>query len=66
VIVGELALDGSTRPVKGALSMAMAAAARHRDPANNGRFRGLIVPSINASEAAVVEGVDVIPVNSLS
>src|SRR3954452_20622752 len=57
-IVGELALDGSTRPVKGALSMAMAAAAK--------KLRGLIVPSANASEAAVVEGLDVISVDSLA
>ena len=64
-IVGELALDGSTRPVKGALSMAMAAA-RRRDSSSDGRFRGLILPSVNASEAAVVEGIDVIPVDSLS
>jgi magnesium chelatase family protein len=58
-IVGELALDGSTRPVKGALSMAMAAAAA-------GKLRGIIVPSANAAEAAVVEELDVIAVNSLS
>src|SRR5262245_11266708 len=58
-IVGELALDGSMRPVKGALSMAMAAKAA-------GNVRGLIVPAANADEAAVVEGVDVISVNSLT
>jgi magnesium chelatase family protein len=58
-VVGELALDGSTRPIKGALSMAMTAAA-------SGNVRGIIVPSANASEAAVVEGIDVIPVDSLS
>jgi magnesium chelatase family protein len=58
-IVGELALDGTTRPVKGALSMAMAAAAA-------GKLRGIIVPSANAAEAAVVEELDVIAVNSLS
>jgi magnesium chelatase family protein len=58
-VVGELALDGSTRPVKGALSMAMAAAAGRK-------VRGIIVPSANASEAAVVEGIDVIPVDSLT
>jgi magnesium chelatase family protein len=57
-IVGELALDGSARPVKGALSMAMAAAAK--------KLRGLVVPSANASEAAVVEGLDVIAVDSLA
>jgi magnesium chelatase family protein len=58
-IVGELALDGSTRAVKGALSMAMAAKAA-------GNVRGLIVPTSNSAEAAVVEGIDVIAVDSLS
>jgi magnesium chelatase family protein len=58
-IVGELALDGSMRPVKGALSMAMAVAAQSN-------LRGLIVPSSNAAEAAVVEGIDVIPVDSVT
>src|SRR6188472_3477258 len=61
-IVGELALDGGTRPVKGALSMAMAAAA-HRN-SGGGHLRGLIVPSENAAEAAVVEGIDIIAVDS--
>lgn len=86
-IVGELALDGSTRPVKGALSMAMAVAAGSRErgavsgeqAASNERnsllhapcsllhpLRGIIVPSANAAEAAVVEGIDVIPVESLA
>ncbi|RIK88156.1 MAG: magnesium chelatase [Planctomycetota bacterium] len=58
-LVGELALDGAMRPVKGALSMAMAAAAA-------GKVRGIIVPSENAAEAAVVEGIDVIAVDSLA
>jgi magnesium chelatase family protein len=63
-IVGELALDGVMRPVKGALSMAMAAAAINRE--SNGKLRGLIVPSSNAAEAAVVEGLEVIAVDSLT
>ncbi|MEQ8846454.1 YifB family Mg chelatase-like AAA ATPase [Botrimarina sp.] len=58
-VVGELALDGSTRPVKGALSMAMAAAAQPG-------VEGLVLPRENAREAAVVEGVDVIAVGSLA
>jgi len=58
-IVGELALDGSTRPMKGALSIAMAAAKRRG-------LRGLVLPSESANEAAVVEGIEVIPVASLS
>jgi magnesium chelatase family protein len=55
--VGELALDGSIRPIKGALSTAMGAKAA-------GVAR-LIVPAANAREAAVVEGVAVFGVASL-
>lgn len=58
-IVGELALDGTTRPAKGVLSMAMAAA-------KIDGLRGLIVPAVNAAEAAVVEEIEVIPVTSLA
>lgn len=58
-VVGELALDGTTRPTKGALSMAMAAAA-------GGKVRGLLVPADSAAEAAVVEGIEVIAISSLS
>jgi magnesium chelatase family protein len=72
-IVGELALDGSTRPVKGALSMAMAAAVGGREsrvesqePEGRPKLRGIIVPSANAAEAAVVEGLDVVAVDSLA
>jgi magnesium chelatase family protein len=65
-IVGELALDGSTRPVKGALSMAMAAASHVRASTTGSTLRGLIVPSANAAEAAVVEEIDVIAVESLA
>jgi magnesium chelatase family protein len=58
-VVGELALDGSMRPTKGALSMAMAAAPDEK-------LRGIVVPSASAAEAAVVEDVEVIPVDSLT
>ncbi len=58
-VAGELALDGATRPTRGALSMAMAAA---RTPG----VRGIVVPSTNAAEAAVVEGVEVIAVDSVT
>ena len=51
IMVGELALDGTLRPVRGALSTAMFAA----KSAN----RELIVPAENALEAALVEGVKV-------
>jgi len=58
-VVGELALDGSTRPTKGALSMAMTAA-------KEAGLRGMLVPTESAAEAAVVEGIEVIPVSSLA
>ncbi len=57
-VVGELALEGHTRPIKGALSMAMAA----RDLG----LKGLLIPRENAAEAAVVSEIDVIPINSLT
>ena len=58
-VVGELALDGTTRTTKGALSMAIAAASL------NG-LRGILVPEANAAEAAVVDAVEVIAISSLA
>lgn len=58
-VVGELSLEGSMRPIKGALSMAIAAA-------KQAGLRGIVVPAENAAEAAVVEDIEVIPVSSLS
>ena len=57
VMVGELSLDGSLRGVRGTLPIAVAARAK--------KIKNLLVPGINAREAAVVEGVDVFPVGSL-
>jgi magnesium chelatase family protein len=57
-VVGELALTGETRPVKGALAMALAALAEGRD--------GLLLPADNAAEAAVVDGLAVYPIGSLA
>ena len=57
-VVGELALDGTMRPIKGSLSIALAAKALG--------ITDLIVPAENASEAAVVEGLRVFPVSSLT
>ncbi len=57
-VVGELALTGETRPIKGALAMALAAVAEGCD--------GLLVPTANASEAAVVDGIAVYPIGSLT
>lgn len=58
LVAGELALDGRVRKIKGALSMAMQAREKG--------FRGVIVPQDNAREAAVVEGIEVIPVSTLT
>lgn len=56
--VGELALDGTARPVAGVLPMALAV--------RDAKLKGIIIPWENAPEAAVVHGIDVIPVKSLS
>ena len=56
-LIGELALSGEVRPVRGVLPIAM----RMRE---EGR-RGFIVPRDNADEAAVVEGLDIYPVSTL-
>ena len=57
-IVGELSLAGEMRPVRGALSMAIATAKAKT-------LRGIIVPSANGREASVVAEIDVIPVDTL-
>lgn len=55
--VGELGLDGSVRPVAGALDLAESLRRRG--------VRGLLVPSANAAEAALVPGLEVYPAESL-
>ena len=57
VMVGELALNGAVRPVKGVLPIALRARAEKKT--------GLLVPAENAAEAAVVAGLKVIPVQNL-
>ena len=57
IIMGELALDGVLRPIKGALPIAIEAR-------KNG-FKGIVIPLDNAEEAAIVNQLDVIPVQSL-
>ncbi len=56
-LLGELALDGAVRPVRGALPAALEAARQGK--------RRVFVPAQNAREAAFVEGVDVYGVRSL-
>ena len=57
MLMGELSLDGSLRPVKGALPMAILARELKLD--------GFIVPKANALEAAVVNNLDIYGVETL-
>jgi magnesium chelatase family protein len=57
-VCGELSLSGALRPVHGAV--AIAAGAR------NAGYERLVVPVENAAEAALVEGIDIVPVPSLA
>ena len=57
LFAGELSLDGALKPIRGVLPLAIAA----RD---NG-FRGVMVPTQNAAEAALVDRIDVLPVAHL-
>jgi magnesium chelatase family protein len=56
-MVGELALDGAVRPVPGVLAIAEAA--------REGGARALVVPAENGPEAALVEGIEVVALDSL-
>ena len=58
VLVGEIGLDGSLRPIRGALPIAIRA--------RQEKFRGLIVPRENVREAAVVNNLDVYGMDNLS
>ncbi len=57
-VMGELALNGAVRPIRGVLPMAIRAREEGRT--------GIIVPAANAEEAAVVEGLDVYPVDTIT
>ncbi len=58
LLVGELGLDGSLRAVPGVLPMAVMAREKG--------IRNVVLPAANAREAAVVDGVDVYPVQTLA
>ena len=57
VIMGELGLDGSLRPIKGALPIAIEARRR--------KCKGFILPAANAREAAIVNNLEVYGANTL-
>lgn len=57
VIMGELALDGILRPIKGVLPIAI--------EARKNQFKGFILPKENANEASIVNNLDIIGVETL-
>ncbi len=58
IIMGELSLDGSLQPIKGALPIAI--------QAKKEGFKGFILPEQNAREAAIVSGLEVYGVNNIT
>ena len=57
VLLGELSLDGAIQPIRGVLPVAVAAKREGKD--------AILLPRANAPEACVVEGLKVLPVDSL-
>lgn len=57
LIIGELALDGRIRPIRGVLPYSLLA--------KDLKLRGIIVPDDNKFEGAIVKGIDIIPVKTL-
>ncbi len=58
IVVGELGLSGETRPLNGALSIAILA--------KDLKKKGVLLPAANAREASAVPGIDVIPITDLN
>jgi len=58
LLLGELSLDGRIKPIRGALSLAMAAKEKGK--------KGVILPQENVEEAAVVQGIEVLGLEVLS
>ena len=58
IIMGELSLDGSLQPIKGALPIALKAMEEG--------FKGFILPKDNAKEAAIVDGLEVYGIENIS
>ncbi len=57
IIMGELSLDGTLRPIKGVLPISI--------EARKQQFKGIILPKVNAEEAAIVNNLDVIGVDNI-
>lgn len=57
IVLGELSLEGTLRPVHGVLSITLEAKSKG--------FKNIFLPEQNANEAALVEGINVYPLNKL-
>jgi magnesium chelatase family protein len=57
IFMGELSLDGTVRPIKGALPIAI--------QARKEKFKGVFLPKVNAKEAAIVNDLEVYGIDSL-
>ena len=57
IIMGELSLDGSLQPIRGALPIAI--------KAKEEGFKGFILPKVNAKEAAIVKGINIFGVENI-
>jgi magnesium chelatase family protein len=57
IMMGELSLDGSLRPIRGSLPIAI--------QAQKEGFKGIILPTMNAEEAGIVDGFEVYGVNHI-
>ena len=58
IIMGELSLDGSVQPIKGALPIAI--------QAKEEGYKSIFLPKINENEAAIVEGIEVFGISNMS
>jgi magnesium chelatase family protein len=58
IVLGELSLDGSLKPLKGILPIALTA--------KKEGFKGIILPKENATEAAIVDGLSIYGANSIT
>jgi magnesium chelatase family protein len=58
LFLGELSLEGSLRPIHGALPIAF--------EAKKLGFKAVVLPESNANEAALVDGIDIIPIQTLT
>ena len=57
IALGELSLEGGLRPIHGTLSLAL--------KAKEAGYKQLLIPKANAEEGALVDGIDIIPIENL-